>query len=75
VLGALRSQGILDMREVHLAAVEHDGSVSVLKHPWAEAAQKADVVKEEEAARAAAIRNSETPPDDKRTDSAKALDL
>jgi uncharacterized membrane protein YcaP (DUF421 family) len=75
VLGALRSHGILDMREVHLAAVEHDGRVSVLKHPWAEAAQKADFVKEEEAARAAVIRHSETPPDDKRTDSAKALDL
>ena len=75
VLGALRSQGLIDMREVHLAAVEHDGSVSVLKHSWAEPAQRADVVKEEEAARAAVIGDSEPPPDDKRTDSAKALDL
>jgi len=75
VLGALRSQGILDMREVHLAAVEHDGTVSILKHSWAETAQKADVVKKEEAARAAVIGASETPPDNKRTDSAKALDL
>jgi uncharacterized membrane protein YcaP (DUF421 family) len=75
ILGALRSQGILDMREVHLAAVEHDGTVSVLKHSWAEAAQTADVVKKEEAARAAAIGGREMPPDDKRTDSPYALDL
>src|SRR5918995_4774226 len=46
VLGHLRSQGIHDMREVHLAEVEHDGSVSVLKHSWAEPAQKADVLEE-----------------------------
>src|SRR5687768_9954948 len=31
VLGHLRSQGIRDMRDVHLAVVENDGSVSVLK--------------------------------------------
>ena len=73
VLGALRTQGIHDMREVHLAAVEHDGSVSVLKHAWAEPAQKADVIKVEDAARAIAVGDSLAPPDDKRTDSAMAL--
>ena len=74
VLGHLRSQGIYDMREVHLAIVENDGSVSVLKQQWAEPAQKADVLKEENARRAAAIGSEDTPPPLKRTDSAKALD-
>src|SRR5688500_16122283 len=48
ILGHLRGQGIHDMREVHLAVVETNGSVSVLKQPWALEAQKADVVKEDE---------------------------
>ncbi len=48
VLGHCRAQGILDMREVHLAVVEHDGSVSVLKQPWAEPARKADVLREDQ---------------------------
>ena len=73
VLAALRSQGIRDMREVHLATVEHNGQVSVLKHSWAEAGQKADVDEDEAAARARMIGDSK-PPEDKRTDSAKALD-
>src|SRR5688572_1643144 len=47
VLAHLRSEGIHDMREVHLAVVELDGSVSVLKHDWAEPAQKADVLTDE----------------------------
>jgi uncharacterized membrane protein YcaP (DUF421 family) len=74
VLGHLRSQGIYDMREVHLAIVENDGSVSVLKQQWAEPAQKADVLKEENARRAAAIGSEDTPPPLKRTDSSTALD-
>jgi uncharacterized membrane protein YcaP (DUF421 family) len=74
VLGHLRSQGIHDMREVHLAVVENDGSVSVLKHPWAEAAQKADVLQEENARRASVIGREDTPPPLKRTDSKRALD-
>jgi uncharacterized membrane protein YcaP (DUF421 family) len=74
VLGHLRGQGIHDMREVHLAIVENDGSLSVLKHPWAEPAQKADVLKDEDARRAAAIGAEDTPPPLKRTDSNEALD-
>jgi uncharacterized membrane protein YcaP (DUF421 family) len=74
VLGHLRGQGIHDMREVHLAIVENDGTVSVLKHPWAEPAQKADVLEAENARRAAAIAGTDTPPPLKRTDSKKALD-
>src|SRR5919106_5025502 len=73
VMAHLRAEGIRDMREVHLAVVELDGTVSVLKHEWADAAQKADVVKEEERAREQAIGDRETPPPSHRTDSRSAL--
>lgn len=73
ILGHLRAAGIHDMREVHLAIVENDGTVSVLKHPWAEPAQKADVLKDDARGRKAAIGEKDTPPHDKRTDSPKAL--
>jgi uncharacterized membrane protein YcaP (DUF421 family) len=43
VMGHLRSQGIQQLREVKLALVEDDGSVSVIRQPWAEPAQRADV--------------------------------
>ena len=75
VLGHLRSQGIQDMREVHLAVVEHDGSVSVLKHSWAEPAQKADVLEEENRKRRATLGGDDEPPPSKRTDSRRALFL
>ena len=74
VLGQLRHQGIQDMREVRLAIVEHDGSVSVLRHSWAEAAQKSDVVKAEGKVREEVIGGPEPPPPNKRTDSSFALD-
>ena len=73
VLAALRADGVHDMREVHLAVVEHDGHVSVLKHSWAEPMQKADFDEEERKARAKALGGHETPPPDKRTDSRRAL--
>ena len=73
VMAHLRAEGIHDMREVHLAIVELDGTVSVLKHPWADAAQKADVVKVEERARKEVIGDKETPPPSHRTDSRSAL--
>ena len=46
VIAHLREQGIHDLREVHLAIVEDDGAVSVLRRPWAEPATRADVDKE-----------------------------
>jgi uncharacterized membrane protein YcaP (DUF421 family) len=46
VVAHLREQGIHDLREVHLAVVEDDGTVSVLKRPWAEPAKRADVDKD-----------------------------
>ena len=75
VLGHLRSQGIQDMREVHLAVVEHDGSVSVLKQPWAEPAQKADVLEAENRNRLSTLGDEDEPPQSKRTDSRRALCL
>jgi uncharacterized membrane protein YcaP (DUF421 family) len=73
VLGHLRAEGILDMREVHLAVVENDGSLSVLKHSWAEPAQKADVLDDESRERTRAIGSRDTPPAEKRTDSDLAV--
>ena len=43
VLAQLRLQGIDDLREVKLAAVENDGIVSVIREEWAEPLQKADL--------------------------------
>ena len=74
VLGHLRSEGVSDMRDVHLAIVEHDGTVSVLKHSWAEPARRADVLEDEERARIEAIGKQDTTPPAKRTDSKRALD-
>jgi uncharacterized membrane protein YcaP (DUF421 family) len=74
VLGQLRGRGIQDMREVRLAVVEHDGSVSVLKYDWADQVQKADVLKDEQRARKEAVGENDTPPLSKRTDSSRALD-
>jgi uncharacterized membrane protein YcaP (DUF421 family) len=73
VLAHLREEGIHDMREVHLAIVETDGAVSVLKHDWAEPAQKADVVKAAQREQAETIGDEEKIPPAKRTDSKKAL--
>ena len=73
VMGHVRAAGIQDLREVRVAIVERDGSVSVLKHWWAETAVKADVSKEAERERAAALGGDEVIPADKRTDSPKAL--
>ena len=63
------------MREVHLAIVEHDGTVSILKQPWAEPAQKADVLDDERRQRAEAFGDQGEPPPTKRTDSRQALCL
>ena len=75
LLAHMRELGIHDVREVRLAVVENDGTVSVLKHPWAEQAQKADVLEDERSARARAVGSQDTPPPEKRTDSRAALDL
>ena len=53
--------------------VVSDGTLSVLRHDWADPAQKADVVKEDARARDDVIGEHETPPPRKRTDSREAL--
>lgn len=73
VLGALRMQGVRDMREVEYAIVEHDGTVSVVQFDWAQPVVKADVDKEMAKAREEAIGKREELPPSKRTDSARAL--
>ena len=75
VLGALRIQGVRDMREVEYALVEHDGTVSVVSYDWAQAVIKADVDEEMAAARKQALGNEDEPPLSKRTDSPRALNL
>jgi uncharacterized membrane protein YcaP (DUF421 family) len=43
VIAQLRLQGMDVLREVKLAIVENDGQVSVIRQPWAEPLQKADL--------------------------------
>jgi uncharacterized membrane protein YcaP (DUF421 family) len=73
VMGHLRSQGILDLREVKLALVEDDGSVSVVRKDWAEPARKVDVDDEAAAERRADIGEREEPSLDDRTDAPRWL--
>ena len=75
VLGALRSQGVRDMREVEYAIVEHDGHVSVVQFDWAQPVVKADVDPEMGQAREKALNGRDEPPEDKRTESPRALNL
>ena len=75
VFGALRRHGVRDMREVRLAIVEHDGSVSVMPHAWAERVLKADIDDEMAKARAQAFGGRDEPPPEKCSDSPRALDL
>ena len=73
VLAHLREEGIHDMREVHLAVVENNGKVSVLKQEWAEPAQKADILPLDARDRARAIGNPKDAPQTLRTDSISGL--
>jgi len=74
VLGALRVQGVRDMREVEYALVEHDGTVSVLSYDWAQGVIKADINEEMAEARKHVLGGQDEPPPSKRTDSPLALD-
>jgi uncharacterized membrane protein YcaP (DUF421 family) len=70
VLAALRMEGIDDMREVKLASLEVDGTISVIKHDWAEPVQKSDL---ESGAKGKERAEQDEPPEDKRTDTPRAL--
>ena len=74
VLGALRTQGVRDMREVQYAVVEHDGTVSAVPYDWAEPVRRADIDPEMAKARDEALKGRDEPPAAKRTDSPRALD-
>ena len=73
VMAMLRLSGLRDLREIHLAVVEVDGDVSVLKHDWAEPAEKADVDSAQKKKKEAALDGREHPPLAKQTDSPDAL--
>lgn len=73
VLAMLRLEGVRDLREVYLATLETDGELSVLKHDWAEPAQKADASPEHKRAKQQMLNGEEEPPAAKRTDTPAAL--
>jgi uncharacterized membrane protein YcaP (DUF421 family) len=68
IVAHLRLQGIRDMREVALALVEDDGSVSVLKRKWAEPVTCADVSEEAARAKLTDLGGREEPRGAERTD-------
>jgi uncharacterized membrane protein YcaP (DUF421 family) len=69
----LRLQGVRDIREVRLGVLETDGELSVIKHAWAEPAQKADFDRESAKQRDEVWDGKEDPPPSKRTDTSGAL--
>ena len=73
VMAHLREQSIRDVREVHLATVEDDGTVSVLLREWAEPSRRADVDQQAADARRADLDGQEEPPPSCRTDAAQHL--
>jgi uncharacterized membrane protein YcaP (DUF421 family) len=75
LLAMLRLQGVRDQREVALAVLETDGEVSVLVEGWAEPARKSDVDRGAAQQRKDATggNRNDDPPDQVRTDTAKAL--
>jgi len=68
IVAHLRLQGIRDMREVALALVEDDGSVSVLKRKWAEPVTCADVSEEAAHEKLTDLGGREEPRGAERTD-------
>ena len=73
VMMELRLNGIDDLREVKLAIVENDGEVSIIKHDWAEPAQKGDLGGEMGKQKKAATGGQDQPPSEKQTTSKKSL--
>jgi uncharacterized membrane protein YcaP (DUF421 family) len=73
VMGHLRALGVQDLREVKLALVEDDGSVSALKRSWAEPATKADVDAAAASQKRADTGGRKQPTDRERTDAPEWL--
>jgi uncharacterized membrane protein YcaP (DUF421 family) len=68
VVAHLRSQGIRDLREVEIALVEDDGSISVIKKKWAEPATCADVSDQSAREKLTDLEGREEPRGAERTD-------
>jgi uncharacterized membrane protein YcaP (DUF421 family) len=73
VMGHLRAMGVQDLREVKLALVEDDGSVSVVRREWAEPATKADVDANAASQRAVDTAGRDEPGPADRTDAPQWL--
>ena len=73
VMHELRLQGVDDIKQVKLAMVETDGVVSVIKEDWAEPVQKSDIDDKARKKKKETAGSEDEPPEDKRTDSPKAL--
>jgi uncharacterized membrane protein YcaP (DUF421 family) len=73
VMAMLRQSGVRNLEEVHLAVIETDGHLSVLKHDWAEPAEKADVDEAMRKKKDDAHDGGQTSSSRKRTDSPGAL--
>jgi uncharacterized membrane protein YcaP (DUF421 family) len=71
VMAELRLQGIEDLRELKLAMVESNGAISVIRHEWAEAAQKADLIEKHAASRDEETDDEAEPPPRQRTTAAR----
>jgi uncharacterized membrane protein YcaP (DUF421 family) len=74
VIAHLREQGIHDLREVHLAVVEDDGGVSVLRRSWAEPAKRADIDKDAARQKREDTDGKEEPTGAERTDARQWLE-
>lgn len=68
VIAHLRGQGIRDLRDVEVAFVEEDGSLSVLKRKWAEPVTCADVSEQSARAKLEDLGDREEPRGAERTD-------
>jgi uncharacterized membrane protein YcaP (DUF421 family) len=73
IVAHLRGQGIRDLREVELAMVEEDGSISVLKRKWAEPVTCADVSEEMQREKLKDLDDREEPRGAERTDARQWL--
>jgi uncharacterized membrane protein YcaP (DUF421 family) len=73
VMSQLRLQGIDDLREVKVAAVETDGIMSVIRQEWAEPLQKADLGGKLAEQKEAVTKGKEEPSPRKQTASPDAL--
>jgi uncharacterized membrane protein YcaP (DUF421 family) len=73
IVAHLRGQGIRDLREVELAMVEEDGSISVLKRKWAEPVTCADVSEEGARKKLEDLDGREEPRGAERTDAPQWL--